>query len=66
MWHFISSSTILLLVISHPLTSWACSVCYSAESQSRTAYYGTTLLLTLTPLILIGALGWWIYRLQRS
>lgn len=45
---------------------WACSTCFSAQEQSLLAYYGTTILLTLLPFGLLTAIGYWIYRQQKT
>jgi hypothetical protein len=40
-------------------------MCLSATDETRQAYYGTTALLALLPLILIAAFGLWMRRLAR-
>jgi len=40
----------------------ACAYCFSATDSQRTAYYGTTLLLVLLPLLLLAVLLGWIRR----
>ena len=54
-----------LLVLSGLLissNSWACSVCFDAQPDARVAYYGTTMILTLLPLMLLSGFIWWVYR----
>lgn len=41
--------------------AWPCSVCYSAKSASLTAYYGTTLIMTLLPISMVLLLVWWFH-----
>lgn len=41
----------------------ACPVCYAANPKGLIAYYGTTILLILFPLILFGGLLWYLRRL---
>lgn len=42
--------------------AWACPVCYAANPKGLIAYYGTTILLVLLPLILFGGLLWYLRR----
>jgi uncharacterized membrane protein len=44
----------------------ACAVCLSATDQTREAYYGTTVLLMLLPMLIIGVLGFWLRRAARA
>lgn len=43
----------------------ACSVCYNAIPATRYAYYFATALLILVPLVLLSALGVFIYQKMR-
>jgi hypothetical protein len=55
----------LMLLAANPLS--ACPVCFSAKKNTLAAYYGTTLLLTALPFIVIGTGIWLIRRhLQRK
>lgn len=45
-----------------PRYALACPVCFSAKGNTLTAYYGTTVLLSLLPFVLIGSIGLWLYR----
>lgn len=55
----------LVLLAANPLS--ACSVCFSAKKNVLAAYYGTTLLLTALPFVVIGTGIWLIRRhLQRK
>jgi nitrate reductase gamma subunit len=47
-------------------TASACSMCLSATEETRQAYYGTTALLALLPLLLIGGFGFWLRRLAHK
>jgi hypothetical protein len=40
----------------------ACSVCFSAKEGSRYAYYGTTVLLSLVPLFMVGFFIRWAFK----
>jgi hypothetical protein len=56
--------SVLALVLSSAWarTATACAVCLSATDQTRNAYYGTTALLVVLPLLLLGGIGLWLYR----
>jgi hypothetical protein len=45
-----------------PDAAAACSVCYGGAEESRKAFLFTTVLLSLLPLSMFGALGWWVWR----
>lgn len=53
-----SLSVALLL----PRLALACPVCVAAEERTMTAYYATTVVLSLLPLLLIGSLAWVVYK----
>ncbi len=44
----------------------ACSVCYSSTSETRWAYYGTTALMVLVPLLFVVTIGFWLRRASRA
>lgn len=52
----------LCLVALLPALAHACPVCFSANEENREAYLLTFVLLTVLPLLSIGALGWWLAR----
>ena len=45
-----------------PSVGLACSVCFDATSESQQAFIGTTIFLSLFPLMLIGGGAWWVSR----
>ena len=45
-----------------PVQSWACSLCLAENEESRIAFIGTTILLTLLPLAVFGGVIRWIVR----
>jgi len=56
---------LFLLVLSFSLIpgfAKACSVCFSGREESLEAYYLTTIFLTLLPLVMLAAIGFWLYR----
>lgn len=68
MWRFIYSK-ISLFFLALGMVFWtalpetlACPVCYTAASDSRIGYYGTTIGMTLIPFVLFGGLFWWVRR----
>ena len=55
------------LLAGAPRAAGACAVCLGSQSDlARQAFFGTTMLLTLLPLALIGGLIWWIRRRARQ
>ncbi len=55
-----------LLALSLPPAAHACAVCGAAVDRNRTAFLGTTILLSLLPLALMGGGLWWIARHARE
>jgi hypothetical protein len=49
-----------------PVAAAACSVCFSGSEESRAAFIGTTVFLSVLPLAMIGGLVWWIRRRLRA
>ena len=57
----------LVLSIFHlPGTAFSCAVCFSGTEESLQAYYLTTALLTLLPVLMVASIGYWIYRKHRE
>ncbi|HTY17227.1 MAG TPA: hypothetical protein VMH82_05795 [Myxococcota bacterium] len=55
------------LLLAAPRAATACAVCFGGQSDlSRKAFFGTTMLLTLLPFVLIGGLIWWVRRRARQ
>ena len=48
-----------------PDSAAACSVCYGGAEESRKAFLLTTVLLSLLPVSMFAALGWWVWRSTR-
>jgi hypothetical protein len=55
---------IAIAIAPHP--AFACSVCFVAKRENLIAFFGTGVLLSLLPFILIGGIALWLYRLARS
>ncbi len=54
------------LLAGAPRAAEACSVCMSGrDDETRAAFLGTTVLLSILPLLLIGGIAWWVWRLAR-
>jgi hypothetical protein len=49
-----------------PEAAAACAACYGGAEESRKAFLFTTLLLSLLPVSMFGALGWWVWRRARE
>ena len=57
----------LFLSIFHlPSTAFSCAVCFSGTEESLQAYYLTTALLTLLPVLMVASIGYWIYRKHKE
>jgi heme/copper-type cytochrome/quinol oxidase subunit 2 len=55
-----------LAIAALPESASACSVCYAGAEESRKAFLLTTVLLSVIPLAMIGALAWWVWRHARD
>ena len=51
-----------LTILFGPGLAEACSVCFSARDENRTAFLVTTIFLSVLPLALIGSAIWWLWR----
>ena len=49
-----------------PAAAWACPFCFSGSPKVRMAFFGTTILLSLLPIGMIGAGVEWIRRAGRG
>jgi hypothetical protein len=49
-----------------PDAAAACSVCLGGDEDSRKAFLFTTVLLSMLPISMIGALAWWVWRSVRD
>jgi hypothetical protein len=55
------------LVLWAPDTAEACAVCGAGrDDETRTAFIGTTALLSVLPLALVGGFAWWLRRRLRA
>jgi len=46
-------------------TAFACAVCATGKEEARYAYYGTTALLSLLPLAMVGGIIFYIVKKSR-
>jgi len=59
-------NTALLFVLA-PFSARACAVCSGyASEEVRQAFVSATAFMTFTPLLLVGAIAWWIFRQYRT
>ncbi len=56
----------LFMLLGASLNLNACSVCFSSKEGARYAYYGTTVLLSLVPLFMVGFFVRWAYKRAKS
>ena len=57
---------IVLSILHLPNTAFSCAVCFSGTEESLQAYYLTTALLTLLPVLMVASIGYWIYRKHKE
>jgi hypothetical protein len=62
----ISLALVWFTIAVFPDAAAACSVCYGGAEESRKAFLFTTVLLSLLPISMIGALAWWVWRSVRD
>ena len=53
---------IVLFSLLWPAAAHACAVCGALNDRNRAAFFGTTILLSLVPLGMIGGGVWWLRR----
>jgi hypothetical protein len=54
--------TASIVLASMPASAWACAVCMDDQDANRIAYIFMTFLLTALPFVLVGSLGFYIWR----
>ena len=52
----------ILAVWMWPVMASACPVCFDPREENRLAFIVTTILLTFTPLLLLGGAVYWMWR----
>lgn len=62
---FLTIAAFFAVWFSHPAALLACSVCFDASAETRGAYLGTTIFLSLLPLAFIAGVAFWLYRRVR-
>ncbi|MDP6981248.1 MAG: hypothetical protein QF570_22030 [Myxococcota bacterium] len=61
------SAGIVLVLSAAPTIAEACSVCMTGrEDENRIAFLGTTVFLSLLPLLMLGGAAYWIWRRFRE
>jgi hypothetical protein len=45
-----------------PASGWSCSACAAGDPKTAGTYLGMTLMMSALPLILVGGLGYWLWR----
>jgi len=41
---------------------WACSSCMAGDPKTAGVYLGMTIVMSALPMLLVGGLGYWLYR----
>ena len=60
------ASAAVALYLAAPGVAEACAVCFSATESNRGAFIGTTVFLTLLPLLMIGSVALYVRRRLRE
>lgn len=55
-----------MAIVSTPQPALACAACFVAKRENSLAFFGTGVLLSLLPFILIGGIALWWYRRTRN
>jgi hypothetical protein len=45
-----------------PATGWSCSACAAGDPKTAGVYLGMTVMMSALPLLMIGGLGYWLWR----
>ena len=45
-----------------PKSSWACPACMVSNPKTAATYLGMTLLMSALPILLVGGIGYWLWR----
>ncbi|MGD0906104.1 MAG: hypothetical protein ABSA96_00875 [Candidatus Acidiferrales bacterium] len=45
-----------------PASGWACSSCMAGDPKTAGIYLGMTIVMSALPMLLVGGLGYWLYR----
>ena len=45
-----------------PAGGWACAACAAGDPKTAGIYLGMTLVMSALPLVLVGGLGYWLWR----
>ncbi len=53
---------VAFLTVTLPALALACPVCGTAKESTRNAFMGTTIVMSLLPLAIIGGGMWWLWR----
>jgi|GEM_PF-6661926 len=45
-----------------PAAGWSCPACMVGDPKTASTYLGMTLIMSALPLLLVGGLGYWLWR----
>lgn len=57
---------IALTLVCWPSLSFACAVCFDANDETRGAFLGTTIFLSLLPLGVVGGIIYYLFKRARA
>jgi hypothetical protein len=51
-----------IAILLSPVSGWACSACMAGDPKTAGTYLGMTVMMSSLPLVIIGGLGYWLWR----
>lgn len=66
MTYFWLSPVLYIAIAIAPQPAFACAVCFVSKKENLMAFFGTGVLLSLLPFVLIGGIALWLYRQVRG
>ncbi len=63
---FVLQLTLVYIFSLLPERANACAVCFTATEETLEAFYATTIILTLLPLVMVSSIVYWLYRKHRK
>jgi len=55
-------SVLLTVLLATPYSALGCSVCFVSKRENLMAFFGTGVLLSMLPFLLVGGIAFWLYR----
>ena len=65
-WRSLAALVVTAGVLAWPSAARACSVCFGGDGAEAATFILTTALLTFTPFLVVGAIGFWVVKRIRQ